>query len=146
MRGDERRRKIQTIKELLADLGEKGEKMQSCLKVLRQGAYLRNSTVVFPKVDVTQLRCGSRSRWDIGRWSHIPAPPARRRRRRLKREIIAVRLLTYTNALVKAYSREFAIGASSWTKSFVSVSLSPSQTTTVLLNRRNSSTQGHRSW
>ena len=144
MRGDERRRRIQRIKELLEDLGGKGE-MQSCLKVLRQGTYPHNSAVAIPKVDVAQLHCGSGFRWNIGHRFPIPAPSARRRRRRLKREIIAVKLLTHTNALVKAYSREFAIGASSWTKSSMSLSLSPSQTTTELLNRRNSSTRGHRS-
>lgn len=56
MKNNDRKGKIQNIRELLSSLGEKGEKGSSCLKVLRRGTYLYKPIINFPKVDVTQPR------------------------------------------------------------------------------------------
>ena len=147
MKNKERRGKVQTIKELLGDLGKVAVELRRyvpCLRTLRHDGFFSPFS---PKVDVTQPRCGPRFRWNTDCWFPILAPPTRtrRRRRRLKREILATRRLTYANALVKTCSREFAIGILSWTKSSVPVSLSHSRVTTVSINRKNSSTRWHQS-
>lgn len=85
LRNSDRKDKIRTIQNLLDNFGGKGKRL-SCLKVLRQGTYLCNPTVKFPRADIGQRHQGSMSHWGTANLSPTPGVSTRRQRRRLERK------------------------------------------------------------